>query len=695
MNRIPKTLLLAFLFGASVGALDSAYLMWKEAGVRLLNPAIEIVQVLLAYGGLAALFGLIGAFVLRKLKPETIAALAATAVAGMSAMIWVHSRILQNKPMFGAQSMMGNLSILIGAFVLIVLFRLIGRSKRAVPIALTLALIPSAYPFTRWVKIESEPKTLVNAELPNITFLLLDTQRADRLGCYGYEREDGKQVSPVIDALAAKGTRFDWCYAAAPWTRPSIASMFTGLYPTSHGAYEPTRALPDWTVTMAEVMHEKGYLTGGFSANANISAVWGFGQGFQEFWCLDDKELIDIVTWGEAVTRLRRMFKILHTTVDNAAVVNEQVYPFVARAAGQGRPVFTYVQYLDPHFPYDPVEDLINDPAPNLDDLMPDVESKDGTFLPYPFEERPLPPKHVMDGFAQLYDAEVAFMDREIGRLLDDMKAKGLYGGPNDWLIITSDHGEEFFEHEQWGHGQNLYNEVIRVPLIVLGPDVPAGQVIQTPVSLVDLLPTLTEIVDGDELIVSGIRTEDDNGKPIPLGHPGKSLIPLWTDGDEAELREIYAEKMRLPGHVSLRRGNYKIIQVENRAVQLPDEDNPGKTRPLDFYTLYDLGNDPFETQGYLDDAMIEYPVHPNVQDRFRLIPESLHKAIEDLMGRLPVQESNAQQIGFGHAFKQVTRSEIDSLFKLGYLTLEQRDEMIENLGKKAGGEDADSDDGK
>ena len=102
MNRIPKTLVLAFLFGASVGALDSAFLMWREAGVRLLNPAVEVAQVLLAYGGLAALFGLIGASILRKFKPETIAALAATAVAGMAAIIWVHSRILQNKPMFGA-----------------------------------------------------------------------------------------------------------------------------------------------------------------------------------------------------------------------------------------------------------------------------------------------------------------------------------------------------------------------------------------------------------------------------------------------------------------------------------------------------------------------------------------------------------------------------------------------------------------
>ena len=688
MNRIPKTLVLAFLFGASVGALDSAYLMWKEAGVRLLNPALEIVQVLLAYGGLAALFGLIGAVVLRKAKPETVAALAATAVAGMAAMIWVHSRILQNKPMFGGQSMMGNLSILIGAVVLIVLFRMIGSSKRAVPIALALVLVPSAYPFTRWVKLDSEPKELVNAELPNITFLLLDTQRADRLGCYGYEREDGKNVSPVIDALAAKGTRFDWCYSAAPWTRPSIASMFTGLYPTSHGAFEPTRALPSWTVTMAEVMHEKGYLTGGFSANANISAVWGFGQGFQEFWCLDDKELIDIVTWGEAVTRFRRMFKILHTTVDNAAVVNEQVYPFVARSAGQGRPVFTYVQYLDRHFPYDPVEDLINDPAPSLDDLMPDVESKEGTFLPYPFEERPLPPKHVMDGFAKLYDAEVAFMDREIGRLLDDMTAKGLYGGPNDWLIITSDHGEEFFEHEQWGHGQNLYNEVIRVPLIVLGPNVPAGQVIQTPVSLVDILPTLAEIVDGNELIAGGIRTEDDQGTPHGLAHPGKSLIPLWTEGDEEGLREIYAEKMRLPGHVSLRRGNYKVVQVENRGIQVPDEDNPGETRDLEFYTFYDLEKDPFELQGYLDPAMEGYEVHPKVKDRFVLLPEGLGEEISILMERLPIQEENAKKVGFGHEVKPLSRSEIDRMVELGYITAEQGAEMIQNLGKKAPAED-------
>lgn len=686
MNSLPRAILLAFLFGAMVGAIDSWYLLSKEEGVRLLNPLLEVGQVLFAYGTLAAVFALGISVVMRKLRPETVAALASTAVAGMAAVIWVHSRILQNKPMFGAESLTGNLAIVGGSLVLLLALRLLGRQKFAVPVAVVLILVPSFTPFSRSVKLDSEPKALASDDLPNITFLLLDTQRADRLSCYGYEREDGKKVSPVIDALAAKGTQFDWCYAAAPWTRPSIASMFTGVYPTTHGAYEPTRALPDWTVTMAEVLHEKGYITGGFSANANISAVWGFGQGFQEFWCLDDKELLDIVTFGEATTRLRRIFKILHTTADNATVVNEQVYPFIDRAKGQGRPVFTYVQYLDPHFPYQPVEDIINDPAPNLDDLMPDVDAKHNIFLPYPFEGRPKPPQHVLDGFSKLYDAEVAYMDREIGKLMDKLEEAGLYGGPNDWLIITSDHGEEFFEHMQWGHGQNLYHEVIRVPLIVLGPGVPEGQVIETPVSLVDLLPTLAEVVDGEEMILEGIRKEDDNGVPFNLAHPGKSLIPLWTDGDEEGLREIYAEKNRLPGHIALRRGNYKLIEVENRDVQVDGEN--GATEPLKYYTLYDVGNDPFETRGYFDAIMAEYPVHPEVQGRFALVPEELAEEIGDLLTRKEIQRDSAKKISFGHEEKALSSTEIQRLYEMGYLDEESYLRMMDQINGRTASED-------
>ena len=690
MNSLPRAILLAFLFGAMVGAIDSWYLLSKEEGVRLLNPLLEVGQVLFAYGTLAAVFALGISVVMRKLRPETVAALASTAVAGMAAVIWVHSRILQNKPMFGAESLTGNLAIVGGSLVLLLALRLLGRQKFAVPVAIALILIPSFTPFSRSVKLDSEPKALASQDLPNITFLLLDTQRADRLSCYGYEREDGKKVSPVIDALAAKGTQFDWCYAAAPWTRPSIASMFTGVYPTTHGAYEPTRALPDWTVTMAEVLHEKGYITGGFSANANISAVWGFGQGFQEFWCLDDKELIDIVTFGEATTRLRRVFKILHTTADNATVVNEQVYPFIDRAKGQGRPVFTYVQYLDPHFPYQPVEDIINDPAPNLDDLMPDVDAKHNIFLPYPFEGRPKPPQHVLDGFSKLYDAEVAYMDREIGKLMDKLEEAGLYGGPNDWLIITSDHGEEFFEHMQWGHGQNLYHEVIRVPLIVLGPGVPEGQVIDTPVSLVDLMPTLAEIVDGEELMRNGIKRETEEGDPVGLEHPGKSLVQLWTDGDEEGLRDVYSEKNRLPGHVSLRRGNYKLIEVENRDIQVDGEGDA--TEPLKYYTLYDVGNDPFETRGYYDVAMAEYAVHPEVKDRFALVPEELAEEIGNLLDRKQIQRDNAKAISFGHEEKVLTSSEIQRLYEMGYLDEESFIRMMAAINGKNATEESEED---
>lgn len=679
MNRLLKTAALGALFGAIIGAFDAALLMWAEAGVRLLNPAIEVLQLLVTYGFIGALLAVAAGLVFRRLEARTAAALGGTGFAFIVGFVWLHIRILRQMPFYGAESMMANVGLLVGLIGLLFLFRALGNSQRGVGVAFVLMLVPAAVPFTRAVQLDDQPQALAREDLPNVTFLLLDTLRADRLSSYGYERPDGKLTSPVLDALAARGTRFEWAYASAPWTRPSVASIFTGLYSTSHQAFLPGRALPDWTLTMAEVFHRLGYLTGGFSANANISAVWGFGQGFQEFWCLDDKELVDIVTIADVEGRIRRLMERPFGTTDHATLVNSVVEPFLERASGQGRPVFTYVQYMDPHFPYDPPEDLINAESPDFSSLLSLAEGLILQPPPYPFGERPIPPAEVQQGMLELYDAEINFLDREIGKMIENLEEAGLFGGPNDYLIITSDHGEEFFEHLQWGHGQNLYQEVVRVPLIVLGPDVPAGQVIETPVSLVDLVPTLADVLDVEEWLSEGIRQEDDNGNPIGLALPGKSLVPLWTNGDEPELREVYVEKLREPVHLSLRRGNYRMIQVEN--TEMKDPTDPSGSEPLRHRSFYNVGDDPEEMRGYLDPEMADIPVLERVQDRFVLVPEELFDELEDLMARMPVKTTNAAAISYGAESKPLSRSDIEKMIELGYLTPEQGAEQLRNLG--------------
>jgi len=641
----------------------------REPGVQLLNPLIESLQVIGTYGAFTAVLGLIASLIFRSWKPGTLAGAAAATTAFGVAYIWVHSRTLQDQSMFDIASLLASLAIVGGSIAVWLLFRAIANSPKALPISLALAIVPGLLPFTRAVSLDTELQPIASADLPNVTVLLLDTQRADRLSCYGYERPDGKQVSPVIDSLAAQGTRFDWNYSAAPWTRPSIASLFTGLYPTSHQTYGPERALPKWSVTMAEMFHGLGYRTAGFSANANISAVWGFAQGFQEFWCLDDKELIDIVTWGEAVNRLRRVFKLFHETPDNAAIVNEQVFPWIDKVKDGDNPVFTYVQYLDPHFPYHPVEDLLNDNPPDFDDLVSKVDSEaTGTFLPYPFQARARPTEEVLQGFSDLYDAEVAFMDRELGKLVERIREAGLLG-EDDWLIITSDHGEEFFEHLQWGHGQNLLNEVIRVPLIVVGPGVPEGQVIAEPTVLIDLLPTLAGVVGGESLIEQGLNeTEQEDGSMKREPRPGFDLRPIWGGTPTPEPRDIYSEKLRPPVNYAIRRGNHKLVQVENREYPHPDYPNDPK-KPLEYSFFYNLEDDPFEMRPYFVEAMEEYDVLAEVRDDFVPMPEDLIEAYGALLtDRLPALQLSAGRLNQGVEQRPMTSSERARLAELGYV---------------------------
>jgi arylsulfatase A-like enzyme len=664
MGRLTKIILLSFLLGAGVGSADSLTLLLQEGGIRLLNPLTETIQLLVYYGILTTIVGVVGSFIFKKWTALSISSCAAAFMAFCVAYVWVHSRILVDNSMFSPNSLMYTGFIVIGSLVFLLAIRGFAKHKSGPILLLLFPFLPALLPLTKGVEMVTEPIGTAAADLPNVTFLLLDTQRADRLSCYGYERPDGKKTSPVIDGLAEQGVRFEWNYSAAPWTRPSVASMFSGLYPTSHGAYLPQRVLPEWTANMAEMFHEMGYRTAGFSTNPNISAVWGFAQGFQEFWCLDDKELIDMTAWGEAERKIRRYLKMFHETPDSARIVHEQVFPWVDRMKESDRPVFTYVQYLDPHFPYHPEEDIINDESPDFDALVAEVNSNTDTLIPYPFGQRELPPTHVIEGFLKLYDAEIAIMDREIGKLVERLKANGLLG-ENDWLIITSDHGEEFFEHNQWGHGQNVYQEVLRVPLIMVGPGIPEGMVIQTPVSLVDMLPTLAEAVDNKAFLKKGIKepSKDEDGNvdgPI-LTLPGKPLQPLWENvANQGKGRPIYAEKLRDPKNYGLRVGDTKLVSIWNREL----DDNEGA-----FYDVaYDVGSDPLEENGHTLGTMDEYSLPSHVSHRFTPLPEGLDEAIGQLLLEMEASTKVAGLLNQGWGEKKLTPDEKARLAEMGYL---------------------------
>ncbi|RIK99159.1 MAG: hypothetical protein DCC71_20540 [Proteobacteria bacterium] len=285
----------------------------------------------------------------------------------------------------------------------------------------------------------SEPAPRV--ERPHFLVLSLDTTRADRLGIYGYERP----TSPVLDRMAREGAWYERAYTTATWTLPSHASLFTGKFPTSHGArYDAegplvlgseirgpeswkqirARGLAPDEHTLAEHLQGAGWRTGGVVAGPWLKAVFGLSRGF-EHW--DDRGI---------------------TSVNGrpAASVTDAAIAWIDGASD--RPFFLFLNYFDPHTPFYP-------PAPFVAEVVPP-------------EERPRGEAKTLRERSALYDAEIRAMDFHIGRLLDHLRARGLYD--STFVVAVADHGELLGEQNANGHGNSLYEPELRIPFLVKPP---------------------------------------------------------------------------------------------------------------------------------------------------------------------------------------------------------------------------------
>lgn len=312
-------------------------------------------------------------------------------------------------------------------------------------------------------------------------------------------------ATPVLDALAREGARFADATAAAPITGPSHAAMFTGLYPGRHAVRDNVATpLPDDAVTLAEVLSAAGYETAGFIGAFVLDRPYGFAQGFATF----DSGFTRVESGTEANTQRRG-----DAVVDDALAWLEQV--------PTERPFFAWVHLYDPHAPYD-------------------------------------------GG----YDAEIALVDREVGRLLERLRARGLY---DDTLInVIADHGEGLGEHAEDEHGVFLYDSVLRVPWIVRGPGVKAGTMIEAQARGVDLFPTLLEAA----------------GASVPEGLDGVSVWPLIGGATRVDVPASYAESYYPKLHWgwselrAIRADGYKAIDAP-RPELYNLRDDPGELHNL------------------------------------------------------------------------------------------------------------------
>jgi len=388
---------------------------------------------------------------------------------------------------------------------------------------------------------------------PNILLISIDTLRPDHLGCYGYHRK----TSPRIDKLAAGGVLFENHISSTSWTLPAHAALFTSLADSVHGCIETNKKLHDDMVTLAEVFANAGYKTAGFFSGPYLHSAFGLGQGFQHYEnCTSYAKAIDSAParkWAMDIGVMRK---------SHQDITNPVVYAAFKKWFDQNHQskFFLFIHMWDVHFDFIP-------PAPY--DMMFDPDYTGAvTGVDFFFNPRlnPQMPRRDLEHLIALYDGEIAWTDLHVGKIVDDLEKIGLLD--QTVVVITSDHGTEFFEHGGKGHRRTLFDEVIRIPLIIRYPAVlPRGVRIHAQTHLIDVAPTLVELaglppmtgIMGSSLVSGVLKRPSLPGtiavsELFSVGHRIRALRTLeWKFTDHMSLKlHYYVNLEEDPGETHL-----------------------------------------------------------------------------------------------------------------------------------------------
>jgi arylsulfatase len=356
-------------------------------------------------------------------------------------------------------------------------------------------------------------------DVQNVLLITVAALRADRLGAYGYRHP----TSPRLDSLAARATLFERCFAQGSTTELSLGALFTSLYPSMHGVRRPqhlANPLAPEIETLAENLRDAGLRSTGLMSDRYLKREWGLTQGFDR---------ADEFQYGYLHLLPVRLLKVLHWITPPARIGNLQVPTATAvtdRALSelgrsQGEPFFLFVHYMDVHHPCLPPashEGLFRTPGASTLEAAALWKRYGPLFKELPSEKEIVAPADLRR-FSDLYDGCVRYVDGEIGRLLDGLRARGL--DRNTLVVVAADHGTEFMEHgNMLDQSAFLYDELTHVPLIIHWPGQAEGRKLDSQVQLIDVMPTLLAVCD----------------LPRYPGAQGRSLLPLLLgerDGSE------------------------------------------------------------------------------------------------------------------------------------------------------------------
>jgi len=396
-------------------------------------------------------------------------------------------------------------------------------------------------------------------ETKNILLISLDTLRADHVSCYGYPRE----TSPNIDQLAKDSAVFFNTFATSSWTLPSHVSLMTALNCINHQVYHTDQKINPSILTLADVLREKDYFTGAITGGGFVSGSYGFNKGFDSYHVRGDINALD------------QADKIGRASLD-----------WIRRH--QDRNFFLFVHTYQIHSPY-------NSPAPYNKTFL----SKDAGFQHFDqkkyrlYQENrfnPPPTDEFRQNIIDIYDAGILYTDEVlIKALVDELKALGLYD--NTMIILLSDHGEEFYDHKGWAHSHSVYNEIIKVPLIIkFFASEHAGVKTKKYARLIDVMPTILDVLN--------ITYPDQYSD-------GKNLLHLVNSRNEEDEERIFLAEFatdpidgKLPKKTAINRGKNKLILNEKYEPQnlayfsFP----PPETERFE---IYDLESDPYENDNF------------------------------------------------------------------------------------------------
>jgi len=467
-------------------------------------------------------------------------------------------------------------------------------------------------------------------EQPHILLLVLDTHRAERMSIYGYPRN----TTPTLARFAEGATIFDWAFAPGQWTIPSHGSMFTGLYPTAHQSIQSYSMLPDSIPTVAEILRGQGYETVGFCNNPLVGVLDnGLKRGFNYFYNYgatfpdiprigDDRPLrrlqrvaTDLIKtsistpierqFGRSPLLLRlatmplfvpvwsRLFNFKGNTVQSLKDATDYLRYHVSTR--RDHPLFMFVNLMETHLPYYPPQNWLDKWAPywrherEARDFIRDFNQQSYRWMaPLLNPLKPVENQAISD----VYDAEVAWQDHHLKRIFGYLKRSGQLD--NTMVIVVSDHGESFGEHDFMGHAFAIYNELVRVPLLIHYPKLfPPGKRIDHNVSTRRVFHTILEAagIDFDvfgETVkdfslsrsLGGLATEPQGETVATEAYPPMNFLNVMEVNHPAAVERFRVREVRRA--IYSERG--KLITVGDR----PDE-------------FFDVHGDPLESTNLLE----------------------------------------------------------------------------------------------